>query len=263
MTDGGFARIYNAQLLCTSRPMISKSALIGAIRRYLPAARLADPDPTTDFLGIHHPDHPVEFAEGVFPAQTVVSISNEAPSGPLIAPALEQSWAFPNARDVVASCCATVMVTDLMSSSLPYQDRLLVQHVLRATLTLVDCAAIHWVPTQQVITPSRVFGGRCCRWGAALFRRGMQRSSFQPCRHRRRPDHGHFGLSGAWAARPSMPLPEFGREVDRSSAFQYRLLHLRTRRCDRGRQYCRRYRRWLEMALPARGFTPPARASRH
>jgi hypothetical protein len=54
----------------------------------------------------------------------------------------------------VAQCTGYLLVTDVMASMLNYKERLaLFQRVLLGALEVVDCAAIHWMPSQQMVSP--------------------------------------------------------------------------------------------------------------
>src|SRR5262249_28983004 len=105
-------------------------------------------------LAFVHPDHPIELRDAMIAAQILVAPANEPLSPVHLEAALQQSWRFPEARTAVERCAATVLVTDLMSSSLPYRDRLdMFTRSLLGVLELAPPDAIHWVPTQQIVNP--------------------------------------------------------------------------------------------------------------
>lgn len=154
MSDA-FARTYGVELLCPTKPTLDKTAIIESVRRYLPDAKLLDPNPATALGAIVHPRHHVKMGEAVIPAQTLVAGADKPIDLPGFEPALAQTWEFPQAREAVAGCASAVLVTDLMSSSLEHRARLaLFQDCLRGVLAAVPCTAIHWQPSGRIVDPA-------------------------------------------------------------------------------------------------------------
>jgi hypothetical protein len=150
----GFRRAYGVELLYAIAPTIRKPQLLRALAKRCPAVEPLDRNRQEGLLAFVHPDHMIELKDATIPAQITVSPLERAPSGEAIESALQQSWDFPQARNVVAQCSAAVLVTDLMSSGLPYQERLdLFSRSLLAVLEVAPPEAIHWVPTQRVVNP--------------------------------------------------------------------------------------------------------------
>jgi hypothetical protein len=151
----GFARTYGVELLCVERPKIWKPRLLASLRQRCPGVASLDGKDNSEILSFIHTDHPVQLADGQIPAQTFIAQTDKKPTAGQYKSALEQSWNFPEARDIVERCTAAVLVTDLMSSALPYKERLdLFQRALLAVLEVVPCEAIHWQPTQQMVSPA-------------------------------------------------------------------------------------------------------------
>ena len=150
--EDGFAHTYNAQLLFDRTPQIRKSDLLDALRRRCGSVEPLDGNPDSDLLSFVYHDYPVTYADRTIAAQTLMSIS---PTGLDVAkaePALEQSWDWPEARAVVMRSRATMLVTDLLSSGLPYKARLsLFQSVVSAVLELAPCSGIYWLPSQRFV----------------------------------------------------------------------------------------------------------------
>jgi hypothetical protein len=152
----GFAATYNAELLCSSVPEVSKPALLAAIRRRCPRSRPLDEKVDSSLLAFIHPDHMVTFSDGSVPAQTLVAVSDKRPSIDALEKVIQQSWSFAKAQTVVNQAAAAVLVSDIMSSSLEYRERLeLFLKVLRACLDVVPAEGIHWIPSQQITDPER------------------------------------------------------------------------------------------------------------
>lgn len=150
----GFARTYGVELLCAERPAIDKRVLLGSLQRHCPAILPLDDHADSGPLAFIHPDHQVRYADGSVPAQVFVAVADGSLDPGMLEEALQQSWGFPEARARVASGRATVLVSDLMASGLPYRTRLaLFQRALAGVLEVVSAQAIRWSRAQQVIDP--------------------------------------------------------------------------------------------------------------
>ena len=150
-----FARTYGVELLCPTAPTLEKAVIIERVRRHLPDAKLLDPNPNTALGAIVHPRHHVKLGAATIPAQTLIAPSDKPLAPNNFEAALGQTWEFAGARDAVAACSASVLVTDVMTSSLEYRARLdLFQDFLRGVLEAVPCAAIHWQPSGRIVDPA-------------------------------------------------------------------------------------------------------------
>jgi hypothetical protein len=148
---------YAVELLCKQVPAIAKPELLRAIRKHCPEVLPLDGKESSNLLSFIHPDHLVEFGEKEIPAQTFIAPTEKVfkVTGD-VAEALKQSWGFEGAEAVVKGCRATVLVTDLMSSNLDYQERLeLFQNALAGALEVIKTEAIFWQPSQQIISAKR------------------------------------------------------------------------------------------------------------
>jgi Domain of unknown function (DUF4261) len=157
MTDdlGGFRATYGVELLYTKPPALNKRVLLAALAKRCPGATPLDSNEDSDLLAFVHPDHLVRYADAAVPAQTFIALAATAPRGEAIEAAIQQSWRFKDARTVVEACTASVIVTDVMSSGLPYQERLgLFTNALLAVLEVAPPEAIHWQPSQQIVDPA-------------------------------------------------------------------------------------------------------------
>lgn len=142
------------ELLCETRPTIDKRSLLERVARHCPDARLLDPNPATPLLAIAHPRHHVKLADAVIPAQTMVAVADKPLALDVLEPALQQTWEFTDARAAANSCTWSVLVSDLMSSSLEYRARLALFHdCLRGVLDAIPCKAIHWHPSGRIVDP--------------------------------------------------------------------------------------------------------------
>jgi hypothetical protein len=161
---------YGVELLCERPPEVRKRDLLRAIKARCPGAAPLDGKEDSSLLSFIHPDHPVRFREGELPAQTFVSPTDKPfEVTEALEAAAEQSWGFPGAREALARCRGVLMVTDLMSSTLEYRERLaLFQNVLAGVLEVVPALAVHWQPSQKLVEPGRFLDAHR-EGGAALF----------------------------------------------------------------------------------------------
>ncbi len=153
MADG-FANTYNAELLFEAEPRISKSELLSALRRHCGRVEPLDGSATSDQLSFVYPDYPIVLGDAKIAAQTFAAVSPTGPNAEKSEAALQQTWDWPEARSVVARCRSTMLVTDLMSSSLEYKVRLrLFQNVVSAFLEVVPCLGMRWLPSERFVNP--------------------------------------------------------------------------------------------------------------
>jgi hypothetical protein len=154
---GGFAPTYGVELLYEELPALPKEALCAAIGRRSPESKPLDDDQRSGALAFVHTEHLVH---GAIPTQCLIVAADKPARAKGDPKALEQSWSWPEAKAVVPGCRVSVLVTDLLSSSLDHRDRLeLFQKVLAAVLEVAPCRALHWMRTQQYLRPEAFLAG--------------------------------------------------------------------------------------------------------
>lgn len=107
-------------------------------------------------------DHIAHYTDGSIPAQIVLLPANAGPDGS--APqldkyeqALQQSWSFRNAREVMETCTHTCLFSDLMSSALPQDKRRqILAGGLLAVLESCKIDAVYFAETQQFMQPAHL-----------------------------------------------------------------------------------------------------------
>ena len=150
-----FANTYGVELLCDGAPVIAKTKLLQRLQNRCPGAEPLDRDPNSSSLSFVHPQHPIQLSDAQIVAQTLVAVADKPVSAETFAAALDQTWDFASAREVVARCTASVLVTDFMSGALEYRERLDLFHCsLRAVIDMVSCSAIHWRPSGRIVDPA-------------------------------------------------------------------------------------------------------------
>jgi len=150
----GFARTYGVELLCAVSPTIEKPRLLAALRTRCPGVAPLDRNPQAGLLSFVHEDHPIQLKDARIAAQTFIAFSDTPVKAEALESSLQQSWSFQDARLAVSGATTTLLVTDFMSGSLEYHERIdLFQRSLLGVLSVVSCQAIHWLPSQRVVNP--------------------------------------------------------------------------------------------------------------
>lgn len=136
---------YGVDLLYINPPQTSLEQLNRALESFTTNIEVvALGEDGQNFL-LHHRDYPVTIQEGTVFAQTLILRAESALDSQMLAPVLQQTWEWQQAREVVPQCQYTVRVTDFLAAHIPYQERLfLFQRTLLAILEAMPCDAIHW-----------------------------------------------------------------------------------------------------------------------
>lgn len=145
--------IYSVELLYKAAPSLDKSALLDRLQQH--CGNVAPLDLQSSLLAFAYLDHPVQYQNGSLPAQVLLTKADHPPTIEALAPALEQTWDWDEARQVVASCTASLLITDLMAAGLDHRARLALFHgVIVSVLELTSCHAIHWRTSQRIVDPA-------------------------------------------------------------------------------------------------------------
>jgi|SRR6185437_2411888 len=132
------ANAYGVELICHHAPLIEKAALLRALRGRCPAAEPLDGNRESGSLAFVHPDHPILLTDRCIAAQSLIAVSDAQFDAASVSAALEQTWDFQSARSRLATCTATVLVSDFMTSGLPYRERIdLFHQTIRAVLDVI------------------------------------------------------------------------------------------------------------------------------
>ena len=151
---GGFAKTYGIELLYRQLPDLDRTAVLHSLRKRCPDVQPLDPTANDDLLAFVYPDHPVQLADATLAAQIFIAPTEKPETVDDLEPALQQSWDFPQALEAVSRTTKRVLFTDLMSSALPYQERLdIFTRSLLGFLELAPPEAIHWAPAGRIVNP--------------------------------------------------------------------------------------------------------------
>ncbi|MBO0764190.1 MAG: DUF4261 domain-containing protein [Hyphomicrobiaceae bacterium] len=157
----GYSGAYSIELRARNPIVVDATGLEAAL-----TARLGKVRPTGDpekggFRLYFLEDYPVQFNEGSIPAQLALFAPGPRPpqdqQPPSIEQALQQSWSFPEARQVFGECRHSLLLANVMSSPLPHDIRRRI--IANGLLALLESAAvdlIEWSPTQQMLAPAEV-----------------------------------------------------------------------------------------------------------
>ncbi len=172
----GFANVYMIELLYKEKPQLSKQALYEKMQQYTGEVQLPEekvtPANSEDSLAVwetnkdkpdesesgvilfFHMNHMVPFQEGPLPAQTCIMTSERAPQVESYESALQQAWHWTEAREAVADCSHSLLLTDFCARGLDYKERLqLITGALRALLETAPCEAVYFRASDKIVQP--------------------------------------------------------------------------------------------------------------
>jgi hypothetical protein len=155
-----FAHIYAVELFFEVMPdLLPEAALLEALQSQLGnvsclsnAEDLETPKSVVQFV---FPDHQVHFENGDLPSQLCIFKTERpslspTPANENYAASFQHSWLFPEAEMRLSSCPHSMLVTDMMSSGLPYHERMDVfQRALYAIVSVLRPDAIHFTVSKQ------------------------------------------------------------------------------------------------------------------
>jgi len=160
-TDNGFVAAYPIELLARNPIVVDQPALVRALARRLGRVEATGqiPQPGTSQVAMFHlMDFPVQLKDGSIPAQLVLLMAGEkAQRTDAITQVVQQSWAFPAAAQVYEECSHMLLLSEMMATPLPHQGRRkIIANGLLALLEATRVDLIHWMPTQQMLSPADI-----------------------------------------------------------------------------------------------------------
>jgi hypothetical protein len=160
--DNAFAQTYGVGLLYDQPPTIDRQRLTDRMKHWCgDHVKLPDGADSSAALLFFHTGHQITLKDGSIPAQTVILQTDKPAKSDLWDAALQQSWNWPDAKPVVARCRWMLDVRDMMSSGLPYRERIeLFQNALAAVVETIPCRALYWWHSQQFIEPTGYLAAR-------------------------------------------------------------------------------------------------------
>ncbi|CAN5925328.1 hypothetical protein BH11MYX4_BH11MYX4_24470 [soil metagenome] len=144
---------YGVELLFDGDYDLASPGLHAELRARCPSA---DVQPERGPIVLFHRDAPIQLKDSLICAQTVILGTDSAVASAQLEPALQQTRDWPAVREIVARAKRQVLVTDLMSSSLPAPRRLEVfQRALAAVVSAMRPRAIAWTAAGKLVDPAR------------------------------------------------------------------------------------------------------------
>lgn len=149
------AKAYVVRLLFRARPTLSKSAILATLENAAPDVAPLDGDREEGLLAFVRTSPSYEKAQWIATPTPLDDASRDEGWSE----GLEQSWNWPEARDIVAECKFEIQVSDIRATELPPARRLrMIQQVVAAILHVAPCDAIYWTASRSFVSPSEFLG---------------------------------------------------------------------------------------------------------
>ncbi|HZE97566.1 MAG TPA: DUF4261 domain-containing protein [Planctomycetota bacterium] len=144
---------YAIDLLYDELPLLTRDEILGMLRDRCGAASAMDNTKDAG-LNFYFPDLRAPYKESTVPVQVAMAVtSGQLPVDQVMA-CMKQTWDWGEAKGVVARHQASVTMSDLLASALPYKTRLgFFQNVLGGILELLMPIAIRWRPSGKFVNP--------------------------------------------------------------------------------------------------------------
>ena len=146
---GGFAPVYMVELFAEQPIVIDETAVLGEMKEALGRVH------RSESREVHHfflEDFPIQLKDARICGQVTLLCAPRGKPAWNIEDSIRQSWALDNAAERVALARHSVLLTDLMSSSLPHdQRRTILAASLRAILRHSNADLVHFVSAQQFL----------------------------------------------------------------------------------------------------------------
>jgi hypothetical protein len=159
--NDGYSGAYPIELRARNPIVLDEQALRAALAARLGKVRAAGNAEKGGLRLYFLEDYPVHFKDASIPAQlALITPEPRSPQDrqtPSIEQALQQSWAFREARDVFGECGHGLLLTNMMASPLPHDVRR--RMIANGLLAVLESAAVDlvlWSPTQQMLSPTDV-----------------------------------------------------------------------------------------------------------
>lgn len=145
---------YAVDLLYDELPLFSRDEILAKLRDRCGAASAMD-NAKDGGLNFFFPDLRAPFKDSTVPVQIALTVKPGQLPVEEYMPVMKQTWDWAEAKEMVTKHQATVTVSDLLASSLPYKSRLgFFQNVLCGILELMKPLAIRWRPSQKFVSPT-------------------------------------------------------------------------------------------------------------
>jgi len=159
--DNGFFEAYPIEFLARNPIVVDRPALVRTLARRLGRVEATGQIPqhgTSQLALFHLMDFPVQLKDCSIPAQLALLMAGpKAQRTDAITQVVQQSWAFPAAAQVYEECSHMLLLSEMMATPLPHQGRRkIIANGLLALLEATRVDLIHWMPTQQMLSPADI-----------------------------------------------------------------------------------------------------------
>lgn len=154
-SEKGYQVPYIVQLLLETEQKLDPDRLLEALRKH--CGSVEPMEEQSGLLVFAHPEQLMRVKEGLVPTQSMFT-ETELIEKPLdfFSSSLTQTWDWPDAEQAVARTKAVIGITDSFTDGLTRKTRLKLFHsVVQAALELTQPVAIHWLPSQRIVSPDR------------------------------------------------------------------------------------------------------------
>ncbi|TBO44922.1 DUF4261 domain-containing protein [Pedobacter kyonggii] len=150
-----FPELLSAKLLFLDKPNLNSNQILTEVKKHFENVEHSFSENSLIFS---FPDHPIQFADATIPVQCTIMIPDQGKSEvELPDAAFQQNWHWPEANQIAKNCTYEILVTDLMSRTLPYKERLNVfMDFLVAVVNITQPSAVYSSPAQKILNPLNI-----------------------------------------------------------------------------------------------------------
>jgi len=147
-----FPEMVMTKLLFSGKPHLNADQILAEIKKHITNI---DHSFSTSSLIFSFPDYPVKLADATLPAQLNILIPDRNETGiGLPDTAFTQNWHWPEANEIAQNCQYEILITDLMSRSLPYKERVnLFMDFLTAVIRVTQPSAVYTFHGDKILNP--------------------------------------------------------------------------------------------------------------
>lgn len=150
-----FPQLLSAKLLFLDKPNFDSNQVLTEVKKHFENVEHSFSENSLIFS---FSDHPIQFADAIIPAQCTIMIPDQGKSEvELPDAAFQQNWHWQEANQIAKNCTYEILVTDLMSRTLPYKERLNVfMDFLVAVVKVTQPNAVYSSSAQKILNPTDI-----------------------------------------------------------------------------------------------------------
>ena len=147
--------LLSAKLLFLDKPNFNSNQVLSEVKKHFENVEHSFSENSLIFS---FPDHPIQFVDATIPAQCTIMIPDQGKSEvELPDAAFQQNWHWPEANQTARNCTYEILVTDLMSRTLPYKERLnIFMDFLVAVIKITQPNAVYSSSAQKILNPTDI-----------------------------------------------------------------------------------------------------------